>query len=241
MIRNQCIAHRGWSSRAPENTLASIRMAMNCPCVSMIEMDVQLSKDGVPVIIHDYTLERTTNGKGYVGEKTLTELKRLDAGAWFHPSFVGEKVPTLEEVLQTVKGRVKLNLEIKRAGDWYPGIEGKVVELLRRYQMTSETVITSFNHDTIRAFSRLAPDIRTGLLIEGLPVLIEELLNFTGATCLSMCFPYLTSVWVKPLLEKGIDFIAWTVDDPQEMRKLMKLDSRIAICTNHPDRFCENR
>jgi glycerophosphoryl diester phosphodiesterase len=241
MLRNQCIAHRGYSSAAPENTLAAFQKAVACSHVGMIELDVQMSKDGVPVIIHDYILDRTTNGKGYVGETTLHELKQLDAGSWFDPTFKGERLPTLEEVLQMLKGKVKLNLEIKRAGDWYPGIEGKIVELLRRNEMAAETVITSFNHDTIRNISRMAPDVKTGLLIEGQPVLIQELLAFTGATCLSMCYPYLTSALVKPLLQAGVYLIAWTVDDPQEMRKLIKLDPRIAICTNFPDRFCEIR
>ncbi|WP_051330968.1 glycerophosphodiester phosphodiesterase family protein [Aneurinibacillus terranovensis] len=98
-MKNACIAHRGWSGRAPENTLAAIKKAIYHPAIDGIEIDVQMSLDGVPVVIHDYTLERTTTGTGYVGSYTLTELKKLDAGTWFSSSFAGETIPTLEEVL----------------------------------------------------------------------------------------------------------------------------------------------
>ena len=238
---NPIVAHRGWSGHYPENTILSIKKGLNHPIVNMIEMDVQLSRDGVPVIIHDYTLERTTNGTGFVGNHTLLELKKLDAGSWFSNEYNKETIPSLEEVFQAFKpfsnrGK-KLNLEIKRGGDFYQGIEKKVVSLIQRYRLENSILITSFNHETIHTFSQVGPDITRGLLIYGVPVLTHELLQYTGSTLLSMSYPYLTSTFIKPLLNQGIQCIAWTVDDPHHMKQIASLDSRIAICTNHPERF----
>jgi glycerophosphoryl diester phosphodiesterase len=241
MRKNKCIAHRGWSGQAPENTIAAIRMAANHPEIEMIEVDVQMSRDGVPVIIHDYVLDRTTNGSGKIGYFTLEELKKLDAGSWFSTTYAGETIPTLEEVLQETEGKAQLNLEIKRGGDWYPDIEKKVAELIHKYDSESDIVITSFNHETIHTFAKVAPAIKTGLLIYGYPVLLEELLAYTGASALSMGYDYLTESLVRTSFDRGIDIIAWTIDEPQDMKNIASLDERIAICTNHPDRWFSAR
>lgn len=236
---NPIVAHRGWSGQYPENTLLSIKKGLNHPIVNMIEMDVQLSRDGVPVIIHDYTLERTTNGTGFVGNKTFKELKKLDAGSWFSKNYKQETIPSLEEVFQAFKpfsfqGK-KLNLEIKRGGDFYPEIEKKVVSLIQHYGLEDSIIITSFNHETVRTFSQIEPEIKRGLLIYGVPVLTYELLHYTCSSLLSMCYPYLTTTFIKPILDQGIQCIAWTINDPQHMKQIASMDSRIAICTNHPE------
>lgn len=205
----------------------------------MIEMDVQMSKDGVPVIIHDYTLERTTNGTGFVGDYSLQELKKLDAGKWLSPEFTGERIPTLEEVLQLIlpykNTGIKLNLEIKRGADFYSGIERRVIDLICRYGLESSILLTSFNHETIKNLSSMAPEISRGLIIYGVPTLIHEQLRYTKATVLSMCYPYLTSSFVRAFLDEGIGIIAWTVNNSDHMRQVASLDSRIAICTNYPN------
>jgi glycerophosphoryl diester phosphodiesterase len=236
-MNNPCAAHRGWSSKAPENTLAAFQKAIEQPHIDMIELDVQLSRDGVPVVIHDFTLERTTNGSGYVGDYTLKELKQLDAGSWYAEAFAGETIPTLEEVLQLVQGKKTLNIELKCAGNWYPGIEKKVIELIRQYGMESSVVITSFHHANIREVSRLAPELKKGLLIDGMPLLLDEQLEVTGATVLSMYYPFLTESFVRSYRERGIEFIAWTIDQPEEMKRVAALDEGIVICTNDPERY----
>ncbi|WP_369405506.1 glycerophosphodiester phosphodiesterase [Aneurinibacillus tyrosinisolvens] len=241
MLNNVCVAHRGWSGQAPENTLAAIKMAANHPDIAMLEIDVQLSRDGIPVIIHDYTLERTTNGAGKVGDFTLKELKELDAGSWFSTAAAGEAIPTLEEVLQETRGKVKLNLEIKRGGDWYPGIEKKVADLVRQYAMESDVIMTSFNHETIHTLSKVAPSIKTGLIIYGYPALIEELLAYTGASILSMGYQYITDNLVQSCLNHGVDLIAWTIDQPEDMQQIARMGERIAICTNYPERWFSAR
>src|SRR5690554_7738935 len=107
------VAHRGWSGAAPENTMAAFRLAMLDLRISWIELDVQLSKDGVPVVIHDYKLRRTTGALGAVKDYTYEQLSKLDNGSWFSPEFSSERIPTLEQVLKEAKGRIHLNIELK--------------------------------------------------------------------------------------------------------------------------------
>lgn len=126
-MNNPCVAHRGYSSLAPENTMAAFELAMEQAQVQWIELDVQLSRDGYPVVIHDYRLERTTNGKGFVKDMTLHELKQLDAGSWKSKKYAGERIPTLAEVLERIRGRVKLNIELKTTGDMYPHMPAAVL------------------------------------------------------------------------------------------------------------------
>jgi len=236
---NICMAHRGWSGKAPENTMTAIRLALAEPAIRGIEIDVQLSRDGVPVLIHDFTLERTTTGRGLVMDHTLEELRELDAGSWFNERFAGERIPTLEEVLQAVKGRCTLNIELKATSDMYPGIAEKVLELLDRHEMKQEVCITSFDHDLIRQVRELDATVETGLIVMGRPVLMLEQLEAAGANILSMGYPYLTRELACEALEKGYKVIAWTLDDPSHIRSVMSWHPDVQICTNHPDRMLE--
>ncbi len=139
----------------PENTMASFKGALDIGA-EMIELDVALSKDRALVIIHDDTLERTTNGKGNVCDYTLKELRNLDAGSWFDGKFAGEKIPTLEEVLDLVKNRALLNIEIKEIfyedHDPVDSIEKQVIELVRKKEMVDSVLLSSFE---INYFERL--------------------------------------------------------------------------------------
>lgn len=236
---NICMAHRGWSGKAPENTLAAIRLALEEPGISAMEIDVQLSRDGVPVLIHDFTLERTTTGSGLVMNHTLAELRELDAGSWFDEKFAGEKIPTLEEALLVVKGRCTLNIELKATSDMYPGIAEKVLELLEKHDMKQEVYITSFDHELIRHVRGLDQSVVTGLIVYGRPVLMLEQMEEAGATVLSMGYPYLTRELALAAIEKGFEVIAWTLDDPQHIRTVMEWHEDMQICTNHPDRMLE--
>lgn len=236
---NICMAHRGWSGKAPENTMTAIRLALAEPAIRGIEIDVQLSRDGVPVLIHDFTLERTTTGRGLVMDHTLEELRKLDAGSWFNERFAGERIPTLEEVLQVVKGRCTLNIELKATSDMYPGIAEKVLELLERHEMKQEVCITSFDHDLIRQVRELDATVETGLIVMGRPVLMLEQLEAAGANILSMGYPYLTRELACEALEKGYKVIAWTIDEPSHIRTVMSWHPDVQICTNHPDRMLE--
>lgn len=236
---NICMAHRGWSGKAPENTMAAIRLALSEPAIGGMEIDVQLSRDGVPVLIHDFTLDRTTTGSGLVMDHTLEELRELDAGAWFDEKFAGERIPTLEEALQAIKGRCTLNIELKATSDMYPGIAEKVLELLEHYEMKDEVYITSFDHDLIRQVRQLDATVVTGLIVLGRPVLMLEQLEAAGANILSMGYPYLTRELACEALEKGYKVIAWTIDEPRDMQIVMSWHPDVQVCTNHPDRMLE--
>ena len=234
---NPCMAHRGWSGRAPENTLSAIRLALAEPRIHSIELDVQMTKDGVPIIIHDFVLGRTVNGSGPVGSHTYAELRQMDAGSWFGSEFQGERIPAFEEVLQEVKGQGRLNIELKTAGDLYPGLEGKVVELIHRYRMQQDVFITSFNHEAVKRIHQIDPSVTTGLIFEGRPVLLQEQLREAGASLVSMSYLYLTREFVVEMIESGIPVIAWTVNDPVAIQHMMDYHPELQICTNHPDRM----
>jgi glycerophosphoryl diester phosphodiesterase len=234
---NMCMAHRGWSGKAPENTMAAIRLVLQNPRILAIEIDVQLSKDGIPVLIHDFTLGRTVQASGTVRDYTLAELKQLDAGSWFSPSFSGERIPTLEEVLVEVKGKLHVNIELKTATDMYPGLEQKVIELIQKHGMEKEVCITSFDHDAIKRVHTIAPSLQKGLIFGGKTTLLREQLAETGSSIISMPYPYLTPGFVKEMIEEGYTVIAWTVDNPADIERLMAFHPELQICTNHPERM----
>jgi glycerophosphoryl diester phosphodiesterase len=206
--------------------------------VDSIEVDVQLSKDGIPVVIHDFTLDRTTNGAGYVKYKTFAELRELDAGGWFSKKFMGEKIPSLEEVLALTKDKnILLNIELKTAGEMYEGYERVIADLVKRYKMEEKVYLTSFDHEVIRNIKKLKTKIRTGLIIEGNPVLLTEQLAEAGADILSIKADYLTPKIIRKMFKKNIKIITWTVNDPIQIQHTLLLSKKIGICTNYPDRL----
>ncbi|WP_342453835.1 glycerophosphodiester phosphodiesterase [Ammoniphilus resinae] len=231
------MAHRGWSGKAPENTLAAIRLALSHPGIQAIEMDVQLTKDGVPVLFHDFYLDRTTNGTGRLVDQDYDKLLRLDAGSWFDSSFVNEKIPTLESVFQLVGDRRMMNVELKRGSAGQPGLEKRVVQLIHQYGLESSVFVTSFHHQLIKNVRSFSDDIRTGLIVEGRPLLIHEQLKEAGASILSMSYAYLTKDFVSDMIDSGVSMVAWTVDRPSEIERVMVLHPELQIATNHPDRM----
>jgi glycerophosphoryl diester phosphodiesterase len=152
-------AHRGASAVAPENTMAAFRAAAAAGADG-IELDVHLSREGAPVVIHDETVERTSDGRGAVARKTLAQLQRLDAGGWFAPAFAGETVPTLEAVFAWAADRLLLNVEIKAVS---AGLA--VVELLRAYPQV-RVLISSFNHTLLEQLRLQNPDLPLGFLVD---------------------------------------------------------------------------
>jgi len=155
------IAHRGASSYAPENTHAAFDMAINMG-VKHIELDVHSSKDGHLVVIHDDTLNRTTNGNGNVTDHTLKELKALDAGSWFDHKYSGERLCTLEEILVEYKSAVHLHVEIK--GNT-PNLAQKTCDMIRSFKAIEKTIITSFWMPRLVETREYAPEIKTGWLV----------------------------------------------------------------------------
>lgn len=235
-MKRSIVAHRGWSGRAPENTMAAFQMAMTDPRIDWIELDVQMSRDGVPVVIHDFKLKRTTGVSGRVKDYTYQELARMDNGSWFAKKFSGERIPSLEQVLIESRGRMKLNIELKTAVDLYPGLEQAVLDLVRSAGMAEQVVLTSFDHDAIKRAHELDPGIPTGLIISGFPMMVKEQLRFTGAGFLSMDYHYLSAAFVREMIESGFDVMAWTVNEEEAIRQMLALHPQLMMCTNFPER-----
>jgi glycerophosphoryl diester phosphodiesterase len=235
MMNNMCVAHRGFSGKAPENTLAAVRMAIALPFVRWMEIDVQLTKDGVPVVIHDYSLDRTTNGHGKVKNMDYEHIRRLDAGSWKGRAFRGERVPSLEEVLSLASGRLRLNIELKTSGEMYPGLEQAVIDLVNTMGMREDVVLTSFDAGALQRIKELDPRFRTGLIYDSRSGDPAKKLNELGCSFLSISSDRLSPVLAKSLAERGVKIMAWTVNKAKEMRRLSAMHSDIMICTNRPD------
>ena len=233
------IAHRGFSSRAPENTLAAIREAISIGA-DMAEIDVTLSSDEEIVVIHDETLQRTTNGSGLVSQFTLAELKDLDAGSWFGPRFAGERIPTLDEVLRTVNGKILLNIEIKSEAV-EGGIAARVVETVQRHEMKDQVVISSFSPTALEQVHSLAPQFTTAVLHnqdlqQGLDAV--DIVDSLGASVFNIKRTRLTSTMMRRCLEHGIPVGIYTVNKKRHMRRMIK-KGVAAVFTDHPDRLIE--
>ncbi|MCD4786526.1 MAG: glycerophosphodiester phosphodiesterase [Candidatus Eremiobacteraeota bacterium] len=233
----KCIAHRGASAYAPENTLASFKKAIEQKA-DFFECDVHLSKDGEVVVIHDDYLERTTNGKGLVKEKTLKELKELDAGSWFFGDYASERIPTLEETLDVAKGKIGVVIEIKNGPFFYKGIEGKVVDLIKKKEMVDDVIVISFDHASLKKIKKIAPKIKTGVLYYGNILNAPAVARAAGARQIAVGHELATEKLIKDAHKNNMEVNLWTIDDPQTMKKFIDMGVD-AITTNKPDVLLE--
>ena len=229
-------AHKGASYEAPENTLAAFLLAAELGAEG-IELDVQLSRDGEMVVIHNFTLEATTDGQGRVSDHTLAELKQLDAGSWFDPAFAGQRIPTLQEVVNAVGHQLLLNVEIKTARAADDGLAAAVVRLLEENYLLDRVVVSSFNPLAVWRVRRLNPWIATGLLYApDLPFLLRRPWS-RHMVRPDALHPYHTDVdagYVQWARGKGYRIHTWTVDEPAEMERLAAVGTDLII-TNRPD------
>jgi glycerophosphoryl diester phosphodiesterase len=226
-------AHRGAMSYAPENTFASFERALDLGA-DIVELDVHLSADGEVVVIHDHDLAHTTDGQGVVGDLTLAELKRLDAGRHCGPEFAGQQIPTLDEVLAWGRGRCVLDVEIK-GGPWpYLGIEQKVVDLVRRHEMVDQVIIISFDHRRIAQVKALAPEIAAGTLFRCCPVDLVAVGLAAGANAILPPWFYVNAEIVERAHAAGLSVHPWETRDPHEIDRLIGLGVD-SICSNQPD------
>ncbi|XRQ10285.1 glycerophosphodiester phosphodiesterase [Actinomadura welshii] len=240
------VAHRGASAYAPENTIAAVKLA-KAQRADMFEIDVQESKDHKLVLMHDTTLARTTNVEEVypdrapwkVSDFTLAEIRKLDAGSWFGKKYKGERVPTLAQVLRTMRGEgLGLLLEVKSPA-LYPGIEKRIAAALkrspswlRRDPAERRLVVQSFDWESVRRFHTVMPDVPVGLIgtpeAEDLP----ELASF--ADQINPTYGDLTASFVKKVHAARMDVLTWTLDDSGQMRKAVELGVD-GIITNKPD------
>ena len=221
-------AHRGASSIAPENTLAAMAAAVEAGA-DFAELDVRLASDGQVVLMHDRTIDRTTNGTGDLWDFSLPALRELDAGAWFGEKFVGERIPTLEEVIRFARGRLKLNIEIKTSRE-EPTIASAVVDILRAEECGDDCFITSFSREIVEEVKRIAPEIRTGFIFGGD---YPDDVFYGGWEILSCNHEVVDSTFVARAREGGKSVHVWTVDERDLMLRLIALGVD-GIISNRP-------
>lgn len=162
-METKIIGHRGGAKGYPENTLAAFKKAVELGADG-VEFDVQLTKDGEVVVIHDELIDRTMTGNGLIKDYTLSELREMSAGEFFSPEFKAEKLPTLTEVLQVVKGLEVINIELKNFLD-YSGLEAKVLNLVDEFEIRDQVIISSFNHYSLQKVKKMQPEVKTGALL----------------------------------------------------------------------------
>ena len=206
----------------------------------MAEIDVTLTADGHIVVIHDETLDRTTNGSGKVSDFSRAELQLLDAGAWFAPTFAGERIPSLDAVLDEIEDRILLNVEIKsEAVD--RGVVPKVASSIRKRGMIDQVVVSSFSPTALQQMNSVAPEIRTAVLYnttfhKGQDSV--EIVTDLGASVFNIKRQRLTGKMMRRCREHDIPVGIYTVNKPARMRRLVKKGVN-AIFTDHPDRLID--
>lgn len=233
------IAHRGACRHAPENTLAAFRMAAELGADG-IELDAKLTADGLVVVLHDSTLDRTTTGHGRVADHTLAEIKALEAGAHFSPEFAGEPVPTLEEVLQAVGDRLLINVELGNYATPRDRLPEAVVETVRGCGMQSRVLLSSFNPLALRRARAADPSIPIGLLLMPREPAWQRLLFYLLSP---KDFLHLNDGLITPerMARQGRarrPVIAWTVNDADRMKALLHMEVH-GLITDLPDVACE--
>jgi glycerophosphoryl diester phosphodiesterase len=229
------IAHRGASGTRPENTLVAFRRAQDLGA-HMVELDVQLTRDREVVVIHDWTLTRTTSGRGRVGSRTLAELKRLDAGTWFDRAFAGEEVPTLREVLGAV--RLPVNVELKARED--DGLEARALDIVTAAGAQERVIFSSFHPESLVRLRRLSTTATIAVLWSRrlfAPAL--RLADRVGATALHIRKDAAAPAEVCAALDHHLQVRAWTVNDPAESGRLAAMGVA-GIFTDFPERFLHN-
>jgi glycerophosphoryl diester phosphodiesterase len=228
------IAHRGASGHAPENTLAAFRRAVALGA-SFIETDLHLSRDAHFVAIHDDTVNRTTNGQGKVHDLTLADLRRLDAGSWFGSEFSGERIPTLDEILEfSKKNDVVFYLELKPTGAW--GGEHALIGALRESGEIARAVVISFEAGNIAALRKIEPTLMTGLLFDGQIDQPLERAVEVGARQLAVRGDLVTPALIAEAHKRDLQIVCWTVNQPAHMRMLIEAGVD-GIMSDYPDRL----
>jgi glycerophosphoryl diester phosphodiesterase len=224
------IAHRGASSYAPENTFAAFDLALQMG-VHHIELDVESTSDGHIVVIHDGTVNRTTNGGGLVTSHTLAALRELDAGAWFETTFAGERIPLFEEVLARYQGQVHIHTEIKGRST---SLAHRTVDLIREYRMVDQVTITSFQHVRLEEIRAYAPEFPTGWLIMEVSDTTIAQARALGLSQLCPRAPIVTPELVRRLHVEGLVVRAWGVTTEALMQRVVQAGAD-GMTVNFPD------
>ncbi len=229
------LAHRGASAYAPENTLAAFNLALDMGADG-VELDVTLTQDGVPIVIHDDTVDRTTNGRGNIKDLTLAQIQQLDASFKFE-NYRGEKMPTLDQVLRAIGKRCIVNIELKSTTFKTDGIEAATLSVMQDTGAYANVIISSFNPFALMRMAELDPRVPRGLLYApNLPLYLRRawLRPLARPTAMHPHCSMITAEYVAWAHGQGLRINTWTTDEPDEMRRLYDLGVD-AIMTNKPD------
>jgi glycerophosphoryl diester phosphodiesterase len=229
-------AHRGASHDAPANTLAAFNLAAELGADG-IELDVHLSEDGEAVVIHDFCLDATTDGHGQVRDHSLPQLRELDAGSWFDEAFAGQRIPTLQEVVDVVGHRLLMNIELKTKGLRAEGLVAEVVRIVEDNNLSDRTIISSFDPIALRRVRRANPTLSLGLLYSPDQIVFLRKAwprHLVQVEALHPHYSLVTSKYVRWARGKGYRLHVWTADDPAAMQALIRHGVDIII-TNRPD------
>jgi glycerophosphoryl diester phosphodiesterase len=229
------IAHRGARDSAPENTLAAFELAL-AHGADGIELDVTRCCSGEIVVLHDDTIDRTTNGSGRIEDFDYDTLRQMDAGAWFAPQFCGERIPLLADVLDTVGGKLRVNIEIKGRAWRGDGLEAEVAALVRARGLVDSVIVSSFNPWALARMRRAAPELPLALLYSPqMPLWLRrgQPRHWLKPQALHPERTLVDAAYVAWAKRKGYRVNVWTVNEPQEMESLiaMRVDG---IITDRP-------
>lgn len=232
----QIISHRGYSAKYPENTMIAFQRAVEVGTHG-IELDVQLSKDGEVVICHDETIDRTSNGRGYIKDMTVKELKRYDFGSKFnriHAKYEFQEIPTLREYFEYIKDfDVFTNVELKTNMFKYEGIQEKVWDLIKEFDMEERVIISSFNHHSILEMKKIAPYIKCGLLTMCGLLHPGTYTKQYSVECYHPVFVSLTEEDILNCQSENIEINTYTVNEEKQMLRL--IDSITNIITDETE------
>lgn len=230
-------AHRGSSGTHPENTLAAFQASAKLP-IEGTEIDVHLTKDGEIVVIHDEKVNRTTNGKGYVKDMTLAELKKLDCGSWFSEEWSGERIPTLDEVFEVLQDTKQvLNIELKTDVFPYESLIDKVLALAEKRGFTDRILISSFNHEDIQTISR-KKTVESAILTLDIYVDVFEYAKAVGTNRIHLSLPAAFRRMAADALGKGATVCVYTINNADYAEQL-KQKGIYGIFTDYPEKMLE--
>ena len=234
------LAHRGFSGDYPENSPLAFQMAIEKTQVDGFESDVHITKDGRLVVFHDASVERTSNGAGFIKDYTYDEMLELDIGAWKSPEFAGQHIWTFDELLDFCKEtKMLLNIELKNYEVFYDGLEQRVIDAVCARQMQDQVFASSFNHISMQHFKKLCPEIETGLLYDK-PYL--DMAKYIERSNADNMHPRYMLLQYQPELvglyhSRGMKVNTWTVNDEENMRDMIARGVD-CIISNHPDALC---
>ena len=241
------IAHRGVSGSYPENTLSAFQAAIDIRA-EMVELDVSISEDGIPVVVHDRTVDRTTDFEGDVQSFSVEELKRMEVGAWFSEEFRGEEFPTLRESLELMKGQIAVNIEIKTeavSDEIQGGVVDKALQIVKDLDMISSVIFSSFDYRVMEQLNVLDSKISKALLYDAsrsAELLPSELVQKFKIDIFNCSYKQLSEEWINDLQKHEIPYFVYTVNEPELMRELIEKDVS-GIFTDFPQeliRIVEN-